>query len=179
MHLEEIENNAKQLKSLPGQLYGVKADITAEDDVIRAFDWAEKNVGPIHILINNAGVLIPGTLIDGDVSQLKKTLDVNVLGVCICAKQAIKRMTANGIAGHIVNINSITGHYLPYVENLDLNIYPATKHAVTGLVESLRQELNTLGSKIKISVSFKMYTSTYLIDVFLAPLFFKVVVIRM
>lgn len=157
MHPEEIENNAKQLKSLPGQLYGVKADITAEDDVIKAFDWAEKNVGPIHILVNNAGVLIPGTLIDGEISHMKKTLDVNVLGVCICAKQAIKRMTANGIAGHIVNINSITGHYLPYVENLDLNIYPATKHAVTALVESFRQELNTLGSNIKISVSLQIF----------------------
>lgn len=121
--------------------------------MIKAFDWAEKNVGPIHILINNAGVLIPGTLVDGEIGDFKKTLDVNVLGICICAKHAIKRMTANGIAGHIVNTNSITGHYVPYVENLNLNIYPATKHAVTALVESLRQELNTLGSNIKISVS--------------------------
>lgn len=127
--------------------------------MIKAFDWTEKNVGPIHILINNAGVLIPGTLVEGEIKHFKKTLDVNVLGVCICTKEAIKRMTANGIAGHIVNINSITGHYVPYVEGLDLNIYPATKHAVTAIVESLRQELNSLGSNIKISVS--IITITY------------------
>lgn len=141
------------MKSFAGQLYGIKADVSVENEVIEAFNWAEKNVGPIHILINNAGVLFPGTLVDGEIEKLKKTLDVNVLGVCICAKEVIKRMTANGIAGHIVNINSITGHYVPYVEGLNLNIYPATKHAVTAVVESLRQELNSLGSNIKISVS--------------------------
>lgn len=149
---DKVEVNAETLKSLSGQLFGIKADVSIEDDVIKAFDWAEKNVGPVHILINNAGILIPGSLIDGKVENLKKTLDINVLGVCLCAKEAIKRMTANGIAGHIVNINSITGHYVPYVEGLNLNIYPATKHAVTAIVESLRQELNSLGSNIKISV---------------------------
>lgn len=153
LHPERIENNATKLKGYPGQLVGLKIDVTIEDEVMKAFDWAEKNFGPVHILINNAGILLPGTLVEGAVDRLKKTLDVNVLAVCICAKEAIKRMSANGIAGHIVNLNSITGHYVPYVEGLNLNIYPATKHAVTALVESLRQELNSLGSNIKISVS--------------------------
>lgn len=153
LYLENIANYAEELKSQPGQIYGVKADVTVEDDVTKAFEWAEKNVGPINILINNAGVLFQGTLVDANIDKLKKTLDVNVLGVCVCTKEAIKRITANGIAGHIVTVNSITGHYVPYVEGLDLNIYPATKHAVTALIESLRQELNSLGSNIKISVS--------------------------
>lgn len=150
LNAERIKENAEELKRLPGKLFGKKADVTIEEDVVRVFDWAENNVGPIHILINNAGILMPGGLTDGEISKWKKTLDVNVLAVCICTKEAIKRMRSNGIDGHIVHMDSITGHYVPHTS--PLNIYPATKHAVTALVESLRQELNMLKSKIKISV---------------------------
>lgn len=54
------------------------------------------------------------------------------------------------VDGHIVHINSISGHKIlniPY-----LSVYPASKHAVTALTETLRQELNSIGSKIKITV---------------------------
>ncbi|RZC34884.1 adh short domain containing protein [Asbolus verrucosus] len=58
-------------------------------------------------------------------------------------------MRANNIDGHIVHINSIAGHKVPNFPGI--NVYPASKYAVTALTETLRQELNQLGSKIKIS----------------------------
>lgn len=124
-----------------------------EIEVSGAFDWIERNIGAIHILINNAGVLYPASLLDGDVDFWRKILEVNVLAVCISTKQAIKRMRASGVDGHIVQIDSIAGHYIPYVEGLDLNIYPASKYAVTALTESFRQELNEIDSGIKVTVS--------------------------
>ncbi|RZC42511.1 hypothetical protein BDFB_002988 [Asbolus verrucosus] len=58
-------------------------------------------------------------------------------------------MKANNINGHIIHINSIFGHNVPNYPNL--NVYPASKYAVTALTETLRQELNQLGSKIRIT----------------------------
>ena len=62
----------------------------------------------------------------------------------------MKIMKANKIDGHIVHINSVAGHKVPHFEKA--NVYPASKYAVTALTETLRQELNHLGLKIKITV---------------------------
>lgn len=78
-------------------------------------------------------------------------MDTNVLGLAIASREAIKIMQENNIDGHIVNINSVAGHLvasLPF-----LNVYPASKYAVTALTETLRKELVAIQSKIKISVS--------------------------
>lgn len=63
----------------------------------------------------------------------------------------MKNMRANNVDGHIVHINSVLGHVIPPTRGA--NIYPASKHAVTALTESLKHELNSLNSKIKITVS--------------------------
>lgn len=125
--------------------------MTNEQDIKAAFEWTKKNVGPIHILVNNAGSMGVANLIDGDTEIWKRTLDLNVLGLCIATREAIKDMRANNVDGHIIHINSIAGHYVPRFEGL--NVYPASKHAVTALTESLRHELNSIGSKIRITVS--------------------------
>ncbi|RZC35196.1 adh short, KR, NAD binding 10, and/or Epimerase domain containing protein, partial [Asbolus verrucosus] len=146
---ERVEELSKKLKGKKGKLFAVKTDITNEEDVIEAFRWASDNLGPVHILVNNAGILQQTNLIDGDTEKWKKTLDTNVLGLCIATREAIKIMRTNNIDGHIVHLNSIAGHgttNFPFA-----NIYPATKHAVTALTETLRQELNQLALKIKIT----------------------------
>lgn len=64
-------------------------------------------------------------------------------------------MKANGIDGLIIHISSISGRYVPDVpgEHYRVNIYPATKHAVTALNDSLRYELRHEKSKIRVTVS--------------------------
>lgn len=148
-----IKENAEKWKDLPGELFAYKADVCSEPEIVAAYDFIEKHVGPIHILVNNAGVLYTAPLLDGDVELWRKTLEVNVLAVAINTKQAIKRMRANAVDGHIIQIDSIAGHYVPYIEGLDLNIYPATKFAVRALTETFRQELNAVDSAIKVTVS--------------------------
>lgn len=75
-------------------------------------------------------------------------LDTNIMGTCILFKEAIKVMSANNIAGQIINI--ILGHHVYNIPKV--NIYPASKHAITALTETLRQELIGIDSKIKITV---------------------------
>lgn len=60
-------------------------------------------------------------------------------------------MKANNVNGHIIHINSVAGHKCPDIPNL--NVYTASKYAVTALTETLRQELNSINSKIKVTVS--------------------------
>lgn len=60
-------------------------------------------------------------------------------------------MNKNGIKdGHIIHLNSVAGHLIPFFTGI--SIYPASKHAVTALTETLRQELISKGSKIRVTV---------------------------
>ncbi|KAF2890678.1 hypothetical protein ILUMI_15495 [Ignelater luminosus] len=88
-------------------------------------------------------------LTDGDSQLWKEIFDTDVLGLCIATREAVKDMRENKVAGHIIHINSVGGHYIPNLPNT--NVYPASKHAVTALTETLRQELNSIGSKIKVT----------------------------
>lgn len=149
--LEELQN---QLEAKGKKIYPVQCDITKEEDVIAAFQWIKSNLGPIHVLINNAGVAKPTSLLEGSTEQFKQILDTNVLGLTIATREAVQDMRDNSVDGHIVHINSVVGHCVPAVPNM--NIYPASKHAVTALAETLRHELTQLGSKIKITVRFQV-----------------------
>lgn len=107
-------------------------------------------MGPIHILVNNAGALTVGEITNGDSEVWRRTFDLNVIGLLLATKEAVKDMQANGVDGHIIHINSVVGHKV-----LDFpggNVYPATKHAVTAITETLRHEFNRLNTKIKVTV---------------------------
>lgn len=62
---ERIEELSEKLKDKEGKLYAYKADVTKEEDIFAAFDWVNKNVGPVSILINNAGLARNTTIVDG------------------------------------------------------------------------------------------------------------------
>lgn len=147
---DRLADLASKLESKPGKLHLFKADVTVEDDILRAVKWAEETLGPIHILINNAGISRRATLLDGSTEDFRAVLETNVLGLTIATREAAKSMRANKIDGHIVHINSVLGHKaspVPYT-----NVYPASKYAVTALTESLRNELVWAGSRIKVTV---------------------------
>lgn len=75
------------------------------------------------------------------------------MALCICTREAVKIMRTNGIAGHIIHMNSVAGHKVVAMPKPIFNVYPASKFAVTALTESLRQELRYYGTKIKVTVS--------------------------
>uniref|UniRef100_A0A1Y1N1C5 Dehydrogenase n=2 Tax=Photinus pyralis TaxID=7054 RepID=A0A1Y1N1C5_PHOPY len=88
-------------------------------------------------------------LFDGETSMWREVFDTNVMGLCMMTREAIRVMRANDIVGHIVHISSLGGHLVPPAR--DANVYFASKFAVKALAETLRQELNTIGSQIRIS----------------------------
>lgn len=60
-NVEKIEQISKTLDG-PGRLYAVKCDITNEDEIKATFKWITEDIGPVHILVNNAGLTVPSTL---------------------------------------------------------------------------------------------------------------------
>lgn len=142
--------------SATGKLYAIKCDLTQESDIKSAFSWIEGNVGGTDILVNNAGIIKTMNLLDAEnTTNLRETIDTNILAVAICSREAFQSMKKRGINGHIVHINSGAGHKIPYFVGLypSFNIYPSTKFAVTAMTEVMRQELQSFGTKIKVTVS--------------------------
>lgn len=145
-----------------GKLYAIKCDLTQETDIKSAFEWVEANLGGTDILVNNAGIIKTMNLLDSEnTSNLRETIDTNVLGVVLCSREAFHSMRRRSVNGHIIHINSCAGHKIPYFVGMypSFNIYPSTKYAVTAMTEVMRQELQSFGTKVKVTVS--MQTATY------------------
>ncbi|KAI8124096.1 hypothetical protein FF38_00969 [Lucilia cuprina] len=145
--------------SLPAKqqnrLHAIKCDVSDMQSVNEAFDWIEKTLGTVEILINNAGTYTSGQLLTLEIDTLQQTLQTNVMGIVYCTRRAFQSMQkANVNHGHVILINSVVGHYIfnpPPGSLPTFNIYPCTKYAVTGLTEILRQEFRELKTKIKIT----------------------------
>jgi NADP-dependent 3-hydroxy acid dehydrogenase YdfG len=82
-------------------------------------------------------------------AELKRTMDVNFMGTLYCTRAAYKSMHNRGDYGYIININGVSGHYvpLPTPELGSYNTYAASKYAITATTEVLRQELTWADNK--------------------------------
>jgi NADP+-dependent farnesol dehydrogenase len=92
-------------------------------------------------------------VVEGSTEDWRFTFDVNVIAMCICTREAVKVMRENGIAGHVINLGSIVGRYPVCLPTPNLNVYPASKYAVTALTENMRQELRYHNTGIKVTVT--------------------------
>ncbi|PNF26481.1 Farnesol dehydrogenase [Cryptotermes secundus] len=148
--VEKVQALEKSLKSEKGKLYAIKCDVSKEPEVTEAFKWIKHNLGGVDILINNAGVASFNSLSDGPVENWRKIFDLNVLGLSVCTKEALQSMKERGVDdGHIIHINSVAGHKDPTF--VGIQMYCASKHAVTALTEGLRRELVQQKSKIRVT----------------------------
>ncbi|KAJ8916021.1 hypothetical protein NQ315_010889, partial [Exocentrus adspersus] len=146
---DRLDALAQKLSNKKGKLYPIKTDVSKEEDILNAFKWVKENLGPVHILVNNAGILRFELLSEGSTQNWKDIFNVNVIGLCIATREAVRDMKANKVDGHIIHINSVGGHSIPDFPGL--SVYPASKFAVRALAETLRLELMNLKLKIKIT----------------------------
>ncbi|EDW00430.1 farnesol dehydrogenase [Drosophila grimshawi] len=170
--LDRMEQLRQHLtEPLRDQLHIRQCDVTSMESVSDAFDWIEENLGGTDILINSAGKLSGGQLVTMALDVVQQVLQTNVMGVVYCTQRAFQSMRQRDTAGHVVLINSIVGHYLfnPLPGSLqELNMYPATKHALTAMTELFRQEFRDLKTKVKITS-----ISPGLVDTDLVPQAYK------
>lgn len=136
-------------------VYG-KLDVTDPDSFSEFLDAAERQLGPIDVLINNAGIMPLGRIVDEPDAVTRRVLDVNVFGVMLGTKLAARRMIPRG-RGHIINIASLAAEtYLPGAAT-----YCASKHAVVGFTDTARIEYRRTG--VKFSTVLPTFVNTELI----------------
>jgi NADP-dependent 3-hydroxy acid dehydrogenase YdfG len=125
---------------------GLALDVTDRDSFAAFLDATEEQLGPVDVLVNNAGIMQVGRFIDEDDVTARRMIDINLHGVILGTKLALERMIPRN-HGHIVNISSQAGKFgAPGGAT-----YSATKHAVVGLTEAVRGELRLMGADIAVS----------------------------
>jgi len=122
---------------------GLPLDVTDRESFTAFLDEVERQLGPLDVLVNNAGIMPIGPFISETDAQAERMIAINVHGVILGSKLAIERFTPRG-RGHIVQLASIAGKGgFPGVAT-----YCASKHAVVGLTETLRAELRGTGIEV-------------------------------
>jgi NAD(P)-dependent dehydrogenase (short-subunit alcohol dehydrogenase family) len=134
--------------SAGGRAVAIRADIGSEPDIVRLFETAERELGPIQGLVNNAGVTGGFARVETvTVQALAKTFAVNVVGAILCAREAVRRMSTRngGIGGAIVNVSSLaarTGSAGEWVH------YAASKGAIDSFTIGLAREVASEGIRV-------------------------------
>lgn len=115
-------------------------DVTDRDSFEAFIAQVEEHVGPIDVMINNAGVMLLGPFDAESDDAMRRMVEINLIGVIYGTRLAIPGMKARG-RGHIVNIASQAGKFgFPGGAT-----YSAVKHGVVGLSEAVRRELRSTG----------------------------------
>ncbi|GAV06490.1 hypothetical protein RvY_16467 [Ramazzottius varieornatus] len=135
-----------------GEITTVKCDLTNEEEVLQMFQRIEKDFKHVDILVNNAAMLTEDDLMTGETKGWKKTLDLNVLALSICTREALRLMFKDNVDdGHVININSIAGHMNSAPGTSMFDFYIGTKHMVTALTKALNAELRQKKTKIRVT----------------------------
>lgn len=134
-----------------------RLDVTDRQSFTTFLDDVERELGPIDVLINNAGICPAGRLVDEPDEITQRTIAINVFGVILGTKLAAERMVKRR-RGHIINIASLAAMgAVPGIAT-----YTATKHAVLGFTDSARLELR--GTGVTLSAVLPTLTNTSMID---------------
>jgi NADP-dependent 3-hydroxy acid dehydrogenase YdfG len=133
---------------------GLPLDVTDRESFRAFLDATEERLGPLDVLVNNAGVMFVGPFADEDDRAMEQMTAVNFHGTAIGMKLAIPRLRDRG--GHIVNVASAGS----FVAAPHESTYAATKHAVKGLCDGVRAELR--GSGIELSLIYPGVVQTEL-----------------
>lgn len=138
----------RQIASAGGSASAIQADVSVEKDVVRLFEEAEKQLGPVRRLVNNAGVTGGFSRVEALTNEtLARVFAVNVTGTILCSREAVRRMSTRngGTGGAIVNVSSQaakiggTGEWVHYA---------ASKGAVDTFTIGLAREVATEGIRV-------------------------------
>ncbi|XP_018614247.1 dehydrogenase/reductase SDR family member 11 [Scleropages formosus] len=150
--VDKIEKLAAECQSAgyQGTLIPYKCDLSSEEEILSMFSAIKTLHQGVDVCINNAGLARPESLLSGKTDGWRTMIDVNILALSICTREAYQSMKERNVDdGHIININSMSGHRV--VPSSVVHFYSATKYAVTALTEGLRQELREAKTHIRAS----------------------------
>jgi NAD(P)-dependent dehydrogenase (short-subunit alcohol dehydrogenase family) len=137
-----------EIRASGGRALAIRADVSREVDIVRMFQNAERELGPIKALVNNAGITGGFARVDAvSADAIQHVFAVNVIGAMLCAREAVKRMSTKngGAGGAVVNISSRAAHTGSAGEWVH---YAATKGAIDSFTIGLAREVATEGVRV-------------------------------
>jgi len=155
---ERLEALAKEQ---PG-IYPRSVDLRDIDAIVRLFEKVRGDFGGVDVLINNAGLGRKTPLMSGSTEAWREMLEVNVLALTVCTREAISHMRQRGDQGYVIHISSMASHRTPQGSGM----YSATKYAVRSLTEGLRQELREAHSHIRVTAISPGFVETEFAEVY-------------
>jgi NADP-dependent 3-hydroxy acid dehydrogenase YdfG len=138
---ERLEALASEIADGGGTALPIEADVSERDQAEVAVSQAVEELGRLDVLVNNAGVMLLGPMLEAPVEEWERMVEVNLLGLMYAAKAALPHLLAaaeseRGVAD-MVNISSVAGR----IARRNSGVYNATKFGVGAFSESLRQEV--------------------------------------
>jgi len=129
---DRLQQLAARIRDEGGEALPVVTDVTVEDQVVRLFDRATEQFGQVDVLINNAGIADHCPTVELTLERWRQVIDTNLTSAFLCAREAMRRMKAQG-RGRIINIGSLSAK----VPRPDTAAYTASKFGLEGLTRSL------------------------------------------
>ncbi|WP_445633376.1 Short-chain dehydrogenase/reductase SDR [Nostoc sp. DSM 114161] len=133
---DRLQTLEARITSAGGKVLSITTDVSDEAQVEALVSKTHSKFGRVDILINNAGVMLLGSIDGADTEDWRRTFNINVLGLMYATHKVLPLMKAQGI-GHIVNISSVAGR----IANAGSAVYNASKWAVGAFSEALRKEV--------------------------------------
>lgn len=135
---------AEAAKKLGQDSVAMTCDMADPAAVLAMFDKIESDIGPVSILVNNAGVAMPGDFLETSLEDFQKVIDINLTGTFVALQRAAKTMVAKGIQGAIVNMSSINAQ----VAIPSIPAYCASKGGVMQLTKATALALAPHGIRV-------------------------------
>jgi NAD(P)-dependent dehydrogenase (short-subunit alcohol dehydrogenase family) len=138
----------REIVSAGGRAIAIQADVGSEADILRLFETAARDLGPITALVNNAGITEGLCRVEAvTAKQLERLFRVNVTGAILCAREAVRRMSTKhgGAGGAIVNISSLASRIGGAGEWVH---YAASKGAIDTFTIGLAREVAAEGIRV-------------------------------
>ena len=147
---DRIEALAGEIELASGKAVTIEADVGDRAQAESAVAQAAEELGQLDVVVNNAGVMLLGPIVDAPVEEWEQMVEVNLLGLLYVSHAAIPHLLAaaageRGVAD-LVNVSSVAGR----VARSGSGVYNATKHGVGAFSESLRQEVT--GRHVRVSL---------------------------
>jgi NADP-dependent 3-hydroxy acid dehydrogenase YdfG len=159
---DRLDSLAGEIESGGGRALKIEADVGERDQAEAAVAHAVAELGHLDVVVNNAGVMLLGPIVDAPVEEWEQMIEVNLLGLLYVSHAALPHLLAaaegeRGVAD-VVNISSVAGR----IARVGSGVYNATKHGVGAFSESLRQEVT--GRQVRVSLIEPGAVETELID---------------
>ncbi len=132
-----------------GRAVAIRADVASPSDIVRLFEEAERALGPVTALVNSAGISHHGRVAELEAEGLRRLMAVNVVGLMLCCREAVRRMStaAGGTGGAIVNVSSMAA---TIGGRPGASAYAASKAAVDAFTTGLAKEVAAEGIRVNV-----------------------------